>query len=268
MAKLMTGDRGGKVLVLDEFRYHRHRTNQQNIRWRSAGQYSGATSLMVRKRILTSLCMKAGEHVYPPDRVRVHNADFRQEVIGEVEREPTVPIRRFYNARRVALQQHRTLQGGRDREPPQDFPSVRSVMARARKHVMPPIPPAIEDEMEPQETIFHAQYVDGLLNRLRTGVDHPRKPASLTWDQRQGHGYKTLSWTSDVTRKKKMHNTICLDTSLLARAAGKSSAPTHCFTHQPLSTQGTEEIKVSQLGFQPVVGCHNSLFLVSDVGGI
>ncbi|CAL8342781.1 unnamed protein product [Arctogadus glacialis] len=42
-----------------------------------------------------------------------------------------------------------------------------------------------------------------LLNRLRTGVDHPRKPASLTWDQRQGHGYKTLSWTSDVTRKKK-----------------------------------------------------------------
>ena len=83
--------------------------------------------------------------MHAPDRVRVRNADLRQEAIGEVEREPTLPIRRVYNARRVALQRQRTLQGGGDRAPPQDFPSVRSVMARARKHVMPPIPPTIGD---------------------------------------------------------------------------------------------------------------------------
>ena len=91
MAKLMTRDRGGKVLVLEEFRYHRHRTNQQNIRWG---------------------CWR--ENCRAVLRTNIFDVDFRQEVIGEVEREPKVPIRRVYNDRRVALQRQRTLQGGGD----------------------------------------------------------------------------------------------------------------------------------------------------------
>ncbi|CAL8270939.1 unnamed protein product [Merluccius merluccius] len=131
MAKLMTGDRGGKVLVLDNFRYHRHRNNQENIRWRCWSKNCRAvlrTNIFdVEEEDPNIIVHEVGEHLQyiPLTELRVHNADFRQAVTGELKREPTVPIRRVYNARRVALQRQRQLQGGGDREPPQGFLSVR-----------------------------------------------------------------------------------------------------------------------------------------------
>lgn len=150
MARLVRGDRGGQVLVLENFRYHRHRTNLDNIRWRC---WRFNCRAVLRTNIFNVededpyiIVQDVGEHVHPPDREIVHHADFRKMVTAEVQREPTVPIRRIYNAQRVELQwRQRQHPGGRDRVPPQGFLSVRSVVARARSAVVPPIPATIEE---------------------------------------------------------------------------------------------------------------------------
>lgn len=71
MAKLITGDGGGKVLVLDNFRYHRHRTNQENIRWRCWRLNCRA---VLRTNIFDVdnedphiIVHDVGEHVHAPD---------------------------------------------------------------------------------------------------------------------------------------------------------------------------------------------------------
>lgn len=81
-----------------------------------------------------------GEQTHPPDDEMVDRADFRKVVTDEVRREPTVPIRRIYNAQRVEQRrQQRQVQGA-----PPGFLTVRSVMGRARAAVMPPVPAAID----------------------------------------------------------------------------------------------------------------------------
>ena len=143
----MTEDRGGKILVLEDFRYHRHRTNQENIRWRC---WRGNCRAVLRTSIFdveeenpTIIVHEVGEHIHPPDSVHVQKAEFRQALTVEVEKVPTTPIRRVYNAQQAHRRRQQQQRG--DREIQQGFLSVQSVMARARSCVLLPIPATIED---------------------------------------------------------------------------------------------------------------------------
>ena len=75
----------------------------------------------------------------------VDRAQFRQGVLAEVRRDPTVPVRRVYNAEFVRVRRQAQQVGDRDRPQIPGFNAIRTSMQRSRSDEMPPIPGTAEE---------------------------------------------------------------------------------------------------------------------------
>lgn len=76
------------------------------------------------------------DHTHPQDEAMVSRAQFRQDVV-QVRQDPTVPVRRVYNA--LFVRRCQAVQGGGDRPPVPAFQSIPVAM---------PEIPATVDEVE------------------------------------------------------------------------------------------------------------------------
>ena len=83
------------------------------------------------------------DHTHPQDEAMVSRAQFQQDVPAQVRQDPTVPMRRVYNAEFV--RHRRAVPGRGDRPPIPEFQSIRSAMQRARSEAMPEIEKALRN---------------------------------------------------------------------------------------------------------------------------
>ena len=79
-----------------------------------------------------------GQHNHPPELRLIQQQQIVREMRDEIVNDPSVPVRRVYNA---VIQVH---QGNVDEDLPR-FERVRSALNRTRADVVPPIPNNIED---------------------------------------------------------------------------------------------------------------------------
>ena len=151
IGSLVPGNREGKVLVVQNFRFHRHQIRGENIHWRCWRQNCRAkvyTNLLNEEdddQVIRVIGFHEEHHTHPQDETMVSRAQFRQNVVAQVRQDPTVPVRRVYNAELV--QHRRAVQGGGDRPSIPAFQSVRTTMQSARSEAMSEIPATV-DEVE------------------------------------------------------------------------------------------------------------------------
>lgn len=157
----MSGDRGGKVLVSDGYRYTWYRDQGGRHVWRcwrrGACQAKLITNGFDRQIENPDIrVIHADEHGHPPDTDRVDRAVFRQEMEDEASQDPTRPSRRLYNAA-IGRAHRQAMQGGGDRPELPSFRSVRAVVERRRRSVLPPLPQEVEDVkiMEPWDSTWN-----------------------------------------------------------------------------------------------------------------
>lgn len=145
-AKIVPGNRRGKILVAENFRYHRHHTKEHTVQWRCWKEKCRAKPVThcfdVEEDHTHIQVLKVCVHMRPPDTQMVRRAEFRQAVTEVRSTHST--IRHIFNAEHVQL--YRYNQIGGDGPPVPSFLSVRSIMHRARAAVMPPIPATIDDQ--------------------------------------------------------------------------------------------------------------------------
>ena len=151
MAKMVVGERGGLILVWNGYRYQRHRLNENTINWRCWRRGTCQARLRTQRFDIdhagdvNPVIFYQDEHAHGPEEVMITRADVRETIRGDVMENPTVPIRRVYDATAARIQrQPRPLQGGGDR-PIDAYYTFRSILNRARVSQLPAIPGNIED---------------------------------------------------------------------------------------------------------------------------
>ncbi|KAL8621656.1 hypothetical protein ACOMHN_024627 [Nucella lapillus] len=149
MATLMRGDRGGKVLVSDGYRYTWYRDQGGHHVWRcwrrgvcQAKLITNGFDHQIENPNIR--VVHADKHGHPPDTDRVDRAVLRQEMKDEASQDPTVPSCRLYNAA-IGRAHRQAMQEGGDRPELPSFRSVRAVMERRRRSSLPPLPQEVEE---------------------------------------------------------------------------------------------------------------------------
>lgn len=147
-AKILPGNRGGYILVVNGNRYQKHRKNKDDtINWRCWRK-------LCRSRVKTNRfaldnananiqVLFHEEHNHEPDEVIVQRAELRKTMQDMVTNDPACPVKRVYNA--AVSQLHRRAQGGGDRPNVDQFYSFRSILNRTKASQMPAIPHSIDD---------------------------------------------------------------------------------------------------------------------------
>ena len=139
--RVVKGSRRGKVLVIDGFRYQKHKISGALLHWRCWRE-------TCRARVKTNIfdvdnpqplirVVERNDHNHPNDSALTENITFRHHLQEEAAADPTRPPRRIYNAHVAQL--HRG-QGGGDRPPITNYMSVRSSLQRTRSANIPAIP--------------------------------------------------------------------------------------------------------------------------------
>lgn len=148
MAKIISGERGGLILVVDGYRYQRHRYNQGMINWRcwrrgtcQARLRTNNFNLEVPGDVEPQYLFQE-QHDHGPDDVMVARAEARDGMKQQVLQNPTVPV---YNAA-VAEVQRQPVQGGGDRPPRiEPYQTFRTILNRTRVSQLPEIPADVAD---------------------------------------------------------------------------------------------------------------------------
>lgn len=150
MAKVIKGNRGGKVLVVDGYRYQNRGIVGGNMGWRCWRRKECNASLKtsifeVREGPVDPDIRVIRHHSHEPDDGVIERAEQREEMIATIKQNPCTPVGRVYKST-VSDIFRRNTQGGGDREPNvAEFNSFKSILTRARSKGMPPIPRRVED---------------------------------------------------------------------------------------------------------------------------
>ena len=110
----MKGNRGGTVLIVNDFRYHKHKTTGQSIHWR-------CWRTECRARVDTDIFDAQGDnpqihprnfqnHSHPVETELIHKNKFREAAVLEVLHDPTRPPHRVYKGE--VCRERRQVQGG------------------------------------------------------------------------------------------------------------------------------------------------------------
>ena len=148
--RLVAGNRGGRVLVINGYRYHKHRNANETIHWQCWRKECNARVRTNRFNIedLEDAneihVLFHEEHNHETDDKMIDRAVLRETMRGEVLDNPAHPIKRVYDAT-VANVHRRQAQGGGDRPQIDNFRSFRTILNRTKVSQMPEIPAAVED---------------------------------------------------------------------------------------------------------------------------
>ena len=144
--RIVSGDRGGRILVVDGHRYHKHRENNNSISWRCWRKEC-------RARVKTNnfplydananirVVLAPEEHGHSPDDCIVDRAQFRERMRAQVVEDPARPVKRIYDA--AVSTAHR--QGGGDRPELDSFHTFRTMLNRTKASLLPGIPRTVDD---------------------------------------------------------------------------------------------------------------------------
>ena len=147
----MRGERGGRILVYEGFRFRFHRHNAAGLMlWRCSHRRNCSCILTTNafdKEAPNPVIqvINGSEHSGHPCQAEfIHNVRLREDMRLEAINDPTRPLKRIYDA--IVAREHRqAVQGGGDRPQVPAFESVRSTIRRARSMVVPEIPASIND---------------------------------------------------------------------------------------------------------------------------
>lgn len=139
----VANSRGGKALILDEFRYLRNKVkiNENKIYWRCART---GCNVWIHTRWLDVseadpaivITRPPGNHDHAGEPDLIATTALIQQMLRQVEADPTVPVKRVYDLIVAQTADIRHI-------PPWD--AVKSRLERARARLMPPIPHRVED---------------------------------------------------------------------------------------------------------------------------
>jgi len=143
-ARVIAGNRGGKVLIYNGFKYQKNRERLHAIYWRCWRQECRAnlqTNVFnLDDRAANIIILQEGPHTHEEDDSVIGLDQTLESLRDAIQRDPSVPIKRVYSnlARNAA-------RGGGDREPIPEFHRVRSSMTRTRLAHVPAVPHDIDD---------------------------------------------------------------------------------------------------------------------------
>ncbi|VDI25242.1 Hypothetical predicted protein [Mytilus galloprovincialis] len=143
-AKVITGNRGGKVLIFDGYKYQKNRQRNESIYWR-------CWRIECRANLKTNIfdindpqaiirIFEHNEHTHESDDTSIYRSETLNALKDAIMEDPTVPIKRVYD--RVSRVMNR---GGGDRERIPEFHRVRTSMTRARLEQVPAVPHTVDD---------------------------------------------------------------------------------------------------------------------------
>ena len=139
MAHIVSGNRNGKILVHAGFRYQRNKTRLGALYWKC---WRGDCPSRLRTTVFNVNAVNPNiqiqnvtNHNHQVDDAVVNRNIILDEMKVEIQRDPTVPIRRVYD-----LVLRRMQQRGVVNIQIPAYNSVRSILNRARNEDMPPIP--------------------------------------------------------------------------------------------------------------------------------
>ncbi|KAL8572221.1 hypothetical protein ACOMHN_049397 [Nucella lapillus] len=167
--RLVKGSRRGKILVIDGFRYQRHKSSGALLHWRCWRE-------TCRAKVKTNIfdvdnphprirVVKRNDHNHPDDSAMTEAISFRQQLQEVAAADPTRPPRRIYNTQ--VAQIHRA-QGGGDRPQLPSYLSVRASLQRTRNANIPAIPRNLPLQLLRMNftQLFNARRTTRLMNRF------------------------------------------------------------------------------------------------------
>lgn len=143
MAYVVRGNRGGRVLVYNHFRYVRNNSTQERIYWRCARAAVGCQAYIhtnvfnlqadaPRIRILS----REPRHIHAEERDLIRTGRFDRRVMAMIAADPTKSVARIYTE---------AISDLRPGEQAREFRSMRSLMNRQRARHLPRTPADVDD---------------------------------------------------------------------------------------------------------------------------
>lgn len=142
--RIITGNRGGKVLLHNGFKYQKNRVRRQAIYWRCWRTECRAnlqTNVFdLDDEVPNIRILHENEHTHEEDDIVIDRDKTLHTLRKNIRQDPSVPLKRVYDnaARNYA-------RGGGDVEHIPEFHRVRSSMTRARLEHVPQVPLTIDD---------------------------------------------------------------------------------------------------------------------------
>jgi hypothetical protein len=142
-ARVIVGNRGGKVLIHSGFKYQKNRQRTESIYWR-CWRKECRTNLRTNIFDLNDMnpniqILQEIEHTHEEDDDMIGKNEALNQMKDAVREDPTVPIKRVYN--KVARAMSR---GGSDREHIPEFHRIRTSMTHTRLEHVPAVPHTID----------------------------------------------------------------------------------------------------------------------------
>ena len=146
MASIQPGNRGGKILVHEGFRYQKNKAKQDRIYWRcwrkTCNAFIQTEPFDIDEANVRINIIHVSNHNHPNDTNLIETTALTQTMIEEIETDPSKPIKRVYNE---------VVRNSQQDDYVPEFSGVRSRLNRKRASLVPPIPDnvyevLIEDE--------------------------------------------------------------------------------------------------------------------------
>jgi hypothetical protein len=143
-ARLISGSRGGKVLIHQGFKYQNNRIRGDIIYWRCWKEKCRAplkTNLFdLEDQNANINVLSEPEHTHVHKDVQITRSEIKNQLVQKVKQDPSLPIKRIYES---VVREHGQGVGAVESIPP--FSYVRSAMTRARQELVPNIPWEVDD---------------------------------------------------------------------------------------------------------------------------
>lgn len=140
MASVVAGNRGGKILIYEGYRYNKNKQKGGKIYWRCCRKtckaYLQTASFDIDEDNPDIRVLSAQQHNHADDTRVITSSSLTQRMIDEVLADPTRPIKRIYDeVVRNAEEEEQHIP---------DFDHVRSKLHRIRAALVLPIPRHVE----------------------------------------------------------------------------------------------------------------------------
>ena len=101
MASIQPGNRGGKILVHEGFRYQKNKAKQDRIYWRcwrkTCNAFIQTEPFDIDEANVRINIIHVSNHNHPNDTNLIETTALTQTMIEEIETDPSKPIKRVYN---------------------------------------------------------------------------------------------------------------------------------------------------------------------------
>lgn len=144
-ARIIEGNRGGKVLIYKGFKYQKNKERVTSIHWRCWRQECRSnlrTSVFDLHEDYPNIqVLDENEHTHEEDGAVIGHDRILRTIRSSIRDDPSVPIKRLYNN----VTRNVIRAAGGDREHIPEFHRIRTTMTRARLEHVPEVPHAIDD---------------------------------------------------------------------------------------------------------------------------